>query len=325
MRESMIENWHAAFSDPEGGFYERLDRHLKTENLPKRLLTQCRQLFVYGSEGMDVEREWQYMVDRFRVPETGGWRFSEVDAKYDFYAHAFVLLACATLKKYDVARQTIDFVHAHFRVPGRPGFVSTLDPHLNPVHGARAQNPHMHFFEGVLAMAEVSDDPVYARQADELLDLIFDHFYDGVIREFHDGESVHIVEAGHQSEWIWLLSRYRDVLKRDDLRIAPAMETLHAWVRRHGIDRTHGGIFNMQEKSGVILDEKKRIWPVCETLRAAAVMQDLEMLTDMRAILRGYYLRPDGFWNEMLNRDLSVAGDYLPGTTVYHLYQILRI
>ena len=325
MPEAVTALWRAAFTDPQGGFHERLDKHLKSENLPKRLLTQCRQLFVYGSEGMDVEREWQYVVDTYRVPETGGWRFSQIDDRYDLYVHAFVLLTCATLKKFDIARQTLAFIDTHFRIDGRAGFVSTLNAQLVPQPGPLYQNPHMHLFESLTAMAAVSDDPVYGQRAEELLNVILDHFYDGVIREYHDGENAHIIEGGHQSEWIWLLTHYRNVLKKDDARIDPMMASLFDWVHAHGVDKTHGGILNAQTRDGVILDDKKRIWPVCETLRAAHIMGDQKLADDMRAMLKGNYLRTDGFWNEMLDKNLTVVTDYLPGTTVYHLYQILDL
>jgi mannose-6-phosphate isomerase len=323
MREP-FQRWYNAFSDPAGGFHERLNKHIAPEPLPKRLLTQCRQIFVYGSEGADLSRQWDFVKTAYRVPETGGWKFSQADDTYDLYVHGFVLLACATLRKTEEARATIDFIHARFRRPGAPGFASAMDAHLVHKPGALAQNPHMHLFEGALAMAEISHDPVYADTAREILDLWFSHFFDGVVREYHDGENANLIEGGHQSEWIWLLTRYRDVLNIHDPRIAPAMASLWDWVKAHGIDKTHGGILNAQTREGVILDEKKRIWPVCETLRAARIMGDAAVETDMLAVLNGYYLRPDGFWNEVLNRDLTPATDYLPGTTVYHLYPVLR-
>lgn len=317
----IIQRWHDAFADPAGGFYERLDTGLKPIDLPKRLLTQCRQIFVYGSEGMDMKGAWDFTKKNYHVPQSGGWRFSQNENHYDLYVHGFALLACATMKDFDTARETLSFIKRHFARD--VGFAYTLDERLKQQPGPLAQNPHMHLFEGCLAMFEASGEAVYADAATDILKVWFDKFFDGVVHEYHDGDKASLIEGGHQSEWVWLLTRYRDVLDIDDARINPAITSLWNWVHQYGLDKTYGGILNAQTKDGVILDDKKRIWPVCETLRAARIMGDARMEESMRALLDAHYLRPDGFWNEVLNRDLSPATGYLPGTTPYHLYAVI--
>lgn len=322
----ITQKWFDAFANPAGGFHERLDHNLKPIALPVRLLTQCRQIYVYASAGMDMRGQMDFVLKNYRVAATGGSRFSMSDDSYDLYALAFVLLACAATKNETYARETIGFIDRGFRKEGRVGLVNALNAQLTPQPGELRQNPHMHLLESCLAMMEVSNDPIYRNYADEILDLFFGVFFDGTLGEyFEDNGERHtekgdLVEAGHHAEWIWLLDRYRDVTGNDDPRIAPAAVALFDFVRQHGHDKTHGGIFNVQKRDGVIVDEKKRIWPVCETLRAARIMGDVELARDMTALLKGDYLQSNGFWIEALNRDLTPASDYYPGTTPYHLY-----
>jgi len=317
---AQIHAWHKAFTDPAGGFYERLDNNLKPIDQPKRLVTQCRQLYVYASAGIDVSKQYDFLQKNYRDPDTGGSRFSLGDDTYDLYGLTFVILACAALNKQDYALETIKFIDKNFRHT-RSGLVNALDADLNPIAGPLTQNPHMHLLESCLAMAEVSGEQIYRVMADEMVELFFDHFFDGVL---HEIAGTDLIEAGHQSEWIWLLKRYRDVSGSDDPRIADAMASLFDWVRLHASDIRHGGIFNAQKRDGTIIDDKKRIWPLTETIRAARLMGDAKMDQDLSAVLKKSYLRPDGFWTEILNRDLTPFTDYLPGTTPYHLVAVLQ-
>lgn len=316
----IIKTWFDAFVDPAGGFHERLDSSLKPIDMPKRLVTQCRQLYVYASAGYDVNAQFDYLYKNYRIEKTGGSRFSLVDDNYDLYGLSFILLACAAMKKTSYARETIHFINDHFRVSGRPGFANALDMNLGVINTPLAQNPHMHLLEGSLAMAEITSDELYQHTANEIVALFFEQFFDGVLHETVGGE---VIETGHQSEWIWLLKRYRDVSGSDDPRITNAMVQLYDWVREHAWDKTHGGIFHSQKPDGTVTDSRKRIWPLCETIRAARLMGDEAMAAKCGGLLKSHYLRPNGFWNEILNADLSPATDYVPGTTPYHLFPII--
>lgn len=300
--------WLDAFSDPKGGFYERLDHNHKPIDLPKRLLTQCRQIYVHALSGVDTQLQFDWMVKNYR-DKNGGWKFSDTDNKYDLYAHAFVILACAATYNADIAKETLTFVKKN---------LWRIDE----------QNPLMHLLEACLAMACISRDPIYRDTADEILALFFDRFFNGkTLAEFFEADGTrkkNHIEAGHQAEWIWLLSECERVFKKDDQMITDAKTALFTWVKTHGIDTQYGGIFNAQTEDGTVIDNKKRIWPICEAIRAARVMGDTALADQLTACLKEKYITKDGFWIEMLGRDLTPAVNYLPGTTPYHIYGALK-
>ena len=75
-----------------------------------------------------------------------------------------------------------------------------------------------------------------------------------------------------------------------------------------------------------MLAQTKRIWPVCEAIKAYAARWrvtgaagDLAKMRDWLDFLCRCYLRPAGCWTETLQRDLTPAPGDMPGTTPYHL------
>lgn len=302
-----VPNWFKLFSDNEnGGFHERLDSDGHPMDMPKRLLTQCRQLLVYSQadelhEGSSpspyrtkIDEAFKFIIDKYHNPETGGSIFSInsdnsiADPKYDLYGHAFILLGAAAYYKatsneeaLTFAKTTFNFVKEKFKLPNQPGYAEALDDDLNPIPEMRRQNPHMHLVEACIYMYEASGDQDYLDMADEMLELFFDKLLDKesqTLGEFfaddlsrHPTEG-HKVEAGHHAEWVWLLKRYQEISGSKDPRIEATMDSLFTWVKTHGIDPKYGGVFNEQDREGNIISDNKRIWPNLETVRAAAIM-----------------------------------------------------
>lgn len=353
-----VPRWFREFSDDKhGGFHERLGADSLPLPLPKRLLTQCRQLMVYSqyvarhpNEEMEqkLKAAFDFICDSYRNIETGGFHFSlGVDGKvsdktYDLYGHAFVLLACAAYnKKFNdpralkLGREVLDFINEKFRLKNAPGLAEALDEDLVPVPAVRRQNPHMHLMEASIYMYESSGDQAYLNTARDMLSLFESYLRgrDGMISEFFDDNLLphpdqgNLVETGHHSEWVWLLSRYQDVTGCQDSSLQVTMRELFSWVATNGFDPQYNGICNSQNKQGQPVDSDKRIWPVLETLRASAIMtHDLQTRVQAKEIfdrtlaLLDLYVDPDGGWIEYLRRDLSSKTDYRPGTTPYHIY-----
>ncbi|RYG07966.1 MAG: mannose-6-phosphate isomerase, partial [Caulobacteraceae bacterium] len=137
-----------------------------------RLMVQCRQIAVFARmthEGLWASAEaatvaFDTIRRRYRSPDGApGWVFSVsrdgvvADATRDLYAHAFVLYACAWMHRLtgDAAylRDADDTLAAVDRVFGvGEGYLAARPG--NP--DERLQNPHMHLFEGLLALAETS-------------------------------------------------------------------------------------------------------------------------------------------------------------------------
>lgn len=359
--EHWIPLWFHNFSDTNsGGFYERLDANCNTIEIPKRLLSQCRQIIVYSIAYKNtaqptylekINQTFDFIKNNYFQTQTGGSVFSIdykswaiIDDKYDLYAHAFILMACSTYLNIDendeikkFAKATLNFITHNFRNE-YGGFNEALDKDLNPLNVIRRQNPHMHLMEATLHMYEATQDKDYLNIAQELLILFFEKFYDShtnTIGEFFNddfsahGKTGNIVETGHHAEWIWLLKRYEEITKTNDPRIDKATDNLFKWILKNGF---HNGIYNSQNPDGKVIDSNKRIWPMMETMRAAAIMtqsnfyqgEAISLLVNLKNIFLENYINFDtGTWNEMLNEDLSIASNYLPATTPYHIYPVL--
>ena len=361
-----LPQWLKLFSDNEnGGFNERLNQQGTPFDMPKRLLSQCRQIIVYSQadaycveKGQKLYRQkidegFQYIIDHYHNPDTGGCLFSINqdksihDPQYDLYGHAFVLLTCANYyqatkndKALKLAKTTLNFIKNNYKL--EQGFAEALDENLKIIPATRRQNPHMHLIEACIHMYEVSDDRDYLNIADQILTLFFDKFFDektGTLGEFFDDNLTphptegHKVESGHHAEWVWLLQRYRDVFDAQDPRIEKAMNTLFTWLKTHCPDQTYGGVYNIQDRQGNVINDSKRIWGQFETLRAAAIMtrypehqEDASaLINQLIEIIENHYIdEKTGCWIEILNRDLSAQTDHLPATTLYHIYGALK-
>jgi mannose-6-phosphate isomerase len=353
---AMVRNWYGpGWDDARQGFHERLtDEFAPAPGLPHRRLYLCaRQLYVLaraprliGAEIPDglTRKVFETLTGRFRDPDHGGF-FSRLDLdgnpldrRKDLYGLAFVLFGIAaysTATGDDAAlapaRQTLDEIQQHMAVPGG-WFTAITDQDWRGGDAALVQNPHMHLFEACLALEAVDADPRWRSTADALRQLFDRRLYDPTLKmlgEFFDEagnppfDDDHVVEPGHQFEWAWLL--FAHAARR---RTAPpeAASDLIDTAALHGTDPEHGGLWDRMNAAGEILDDNKRIWPVCEAIKAyAARWRAFGRETDRTAarfwldFLQRCYLRPDGRWHDHLNRDLSPKRIGMPGTTPYHL------
>ncbi len=196
--------------------------------------------------------------------------------------------------------------------------------------------------EACIYMYEASGDEAYVQGAKDMLELFYDKLLDPetqTLGEFFDDDlgphpsEGHFVEAGHHSEWVWLLKRYQEVSGDNDPRLDQTMSALFSWVKTHGIDPEHSGVFNVQDREGRILDSNKRIWPNLETIRAASIMVDSsehgddakEMLVQLVSVVQEYYIDTvTGNWNEVLDRNMRPVTSDRAGTTPYHIFPVLR-
>lgn len=358
LAESLLPRWADRAVHPVGGFHERLDSALKPIDLGyRRLLSQCRLLFSFAEGGATgtgplVIDGFRWVVDHYFEGDRG-WRFALggnaplPSETRQLYAQAFALLACwARLRAgpsdeaRQVARQTLAFLHDRFRT-GPPGFATAIDDRLNDLGLPRQQNPHMHLFESCVLMHEITNDGSYAEFAQEIAALFLDWFFDretgSLIEHFQPDGSPDPVrgrlrEPGHHFEWAWLIHRWlrlADDPRADELN--EAADRLVAWALRYGIDSA--GMPDELDLAGNRVQETRRIWPVCEAVKALRFHargrgESVERSARERALwdlLLTRYLRPDqAGWVEVLGRDLRPTTDYLPATTPYHLVMAAR-
>jgi mannose/cellobiose epimerase-like protein (N-acyl-D-glucosamine 2-epimerase family) len=344
------------FADPvHGGFFEQLDAHHRpVQRGTKRLLVQCRQLYVLAhaallgdaSGAAAAARGYDFLRRGFRDPVHGGWFFRTTDAgepadrRKDLYGHAFVLFALAYLHRafaapdaLALAAATYDEIAAKLAAPGG-GFRDGAGEAWEPYRAARRQNPHMHLLEALLALHEATGESRWLGEADRLARLFLERFFDpatGTLGEFFtadwrpDPEQGEIVEPGHHFEWVWLLHRYRAAGGTAD--VAAASGPLFAFADRHGYDAQHGGIHDRIDRAGAALLRSRRIWPVTEAIKAhAARIEAGESVAPgqpdrLIAHLFKYFLRPEQHgWIETMSREGTPLQTDLPGSTPYHLF-----
>lgn len=356
--------WLDKFIDHNaGGFFERLDSDCRALDMGyRRLLTQCRQMYVFShayrlTTNKDfliaAQKGYALINDAFRAVNGDGFHFSITadgsihDITYDLYGHAFVLFSLAhyyeaskDITAIALAKRTLEFINSHFKVAAQNGYHEALAYNLDPIIKVRRQNPHMHLFEGCLAMYSITQDKDYLSTADDILNLFQQHFFDentATLGEFFDenlsshASFGHIIEPGHHFEWVWLLYKRLSITASlvESEKIKLIMNKLFYWARHNGIDSSYGGIYNEVDRNGVLLNANKRIWILTEAIKAYSVMllYDTNMyetlnkeLSNLFDIFTTHYMNHDGTWIEICNRDLSPQTDYLPGSTTYHIF-----
>ncbi|MEM9469399.1 MAG: AGE family epimerase/isomerase [Pseudomonadota bacterium] len=357
-----LPQWLQLFSSPNSGFQERLSQDGKPISMPRRLLSQCRMLYVYSlalennpenSNYLNkINETFDFIKTHYFNPSTSGSIFSldknnkAADTHYDLYAHAFIILACSQYCKVtqnsqaqDYADITLKFIKETFKLD--KGYAEALDENLKPLKRIRRQNPHMHLLESCLVAFEIFKSKKYLDVATEIIELFFDKFFDQetqILGEFFDNDlnthaqEGHKIEAGHHGEWIWLLSEYKRLSGNTDDRISHAQASLFRFIYDHGMDWEKGGVFNVQNRNGKILDSSKRIWTSFEVLRAAYIMREKEgfkeeageIIDRLMPVLSNHYLNAEnGLWHETLDENLEPISDFYPATTPYHIYGAL--
>lgn len=334
-------------------FQERLDldgRPLSA--VPRRLMVQCRQVYVYAEasllgwiDGGDLAlRAFRKMIAAFhRADGQPGWVFSigpdgrVADRRRDLYAHAFVLLACAGVIRLAqdpaavaIAEETLAVLDADFAIPGG-GYLDGL-----PDDGTLRQNPHMHLFEGLLALFEATGAERYLDRAGRIYRLLAKRFFipgPDILAEYFDrewrpvgadpgGHGAVIWEPGHHCEWVWLLDKYA---RLRGVPIDPIADALYARAYRDGIS-PDGMIADEMRGDGLVAKSSRRAWPSTEAIKANAVRDGQgEAEAERRAgqaieVLMRDFLTGDGLWRDHLAADGQPLHLYVPASTLYHVF-----
>lgn len=355
IKKKYVPLWFKAFYDEKNAlFYERLDHNLKPKLTgTRRLLSQCRQLYLYTEVDTQkkkllplLARPYESLIKYFYQGE-GRWIFSiddetkPLETYYDFYAHAFLILALTSYGKaahnqdaIKIAKDTFFFIKTHMNHQNGNGYTEALNPDLSKKNAIRRQNPHMHFFEACLFAFESTNDMDYLTEAHNLFSLFKNYFFDretNTLREFFNddlmphNEKGNQVEAGHHFEWVWLLDFYAKLAPMMKDEIDTYKNLLYDFACRHGYDPQYDGIFDACDPEGNPLIKTKRIWVLSEAIRAHRVMRDhdkraVPLLEQTKTLLNTRYLCTNGAWVESWTRDFKTkAVDDLPATSVYHL------
>jgi mannose-6-phosphate isomerase len=254
-----------------------------------------------------------------------------VDPAVDLYDHACVLLGLAWLLKATGDRRYRDWIDET---------LAAQDDTLAASHGGwaeddrgtlpRRQNPHMHQFEAMLALYEVTGEPRFLESARTLLQLFERAFFDpetGSLREYFgadwlpgaEWQSDDRLEPGHHCEWVWLLRRYQRLEPAADVDSACA--ALLARAVAIGAIPPFGFLALEVDGRGVSRQPTQRLWAQAEYMKALIVEGQLAEAEAVFAKVKRAYLDTAlaGTWIDALTLTNDPAATHIPASSLYHL------
>ncbi|KQO83702.1 mannose-6-phosphate isomerase [Rhizobium sp. Leaf262] len=348
--------WKVGAGKPDGGFYERIGQDAKPmlgDN--RRARVQPRQAYCYAAAGQrGWNGDWRKAVDHglhwfdqvFRLENGLYGNLADASGKltdptFDFYNQAFALFAAAQTalvfpeRRDEMQIRALGILQVLQRDYAHPviGFEEA-----NPPREPLCSNPHMHFFEAMLAWEVVDPDGPWRELADEVASLAMEKFIDpqsGGLREFFDhnwapmpGDKGRIMEPGHQFEWAWLLTRWGK-LRKDNDAISKA-KRLFEIGEKYGIcARRKVAVMSLHDDFSVH-DPLARLWPQTEWLKAAVRLACVAhgeeryryLSSAVRAIgaLQPFLDTPiSGLWFDRWPHDAPMIDEPAPASTFYHI------
>jgi len=320
--------------------WEQGSEHCGTPVSQSRLLYNFCCAFQLTNESRyheAVVKGADFLISNFWDTEHRGWfcTVSEdgtlLDSTKDSYFHAFALFGlshayglCGKIEYLDYALKTIDIMDEYFK-DRSGGYCRKMTRDFRTRDTQRSQNPVMHYFEALLALAGIHKDSPAPDKARETAEFIFSRCYDtehGCIPEFHTEKWERIpssekgyADAGHQCEWAFLVSEAEHLGLTHDYE-----EQGHALLdfsMRFAYDPECGGIGSACTPEGKLIRSAKGWWQQCEAVRAmhryAAVLgrKDLnDRYEQSVSFIKDHYIDPEygGFYS-------SLTPDHTPKDT----------
>lgn len=343
-----IPHWSTHGLDRAGFAYEESDfTGAMRETGYRRTMVQFRQTYVFaygallGACDPSVARQLFARTVTAAWHPDGGWVHrldaagNVLDPTRDAYDQAFALLASAWVYRLDrdpgtlaFAYRTLEFMDARMR-SAFGGYEEAI-----PTRTPRRQNPHMHLYEALLCLYEVSGDPSFLQRARQLRLLLESHFISdsGALREYFGpalepltGAEGECVEPGHHAEWTWLLHEHARLDAADAVGHAYRARALFAFIERNGF--TPSGLpAERVDTRGAITHDGTKLWAVCETLKAYVVRAEaagetsvptIGLLVD--AVFERFVSPAAPVWFEGVAADGTPDRRRMPTSTLYHL------
>jgi len=190
---------------------------------------------------------------------------------------------------------------------------------------------HMHLMEAFTTLLEASEKSVHHRKLQEDIDILTDRIihpeYKTGIPQFtpewevaaqikfdivwgwdrfaEGGKKEHAEDntsAGHNAEFVWLLMRALDVMKRDRSEYGELAKTILDHVYDNGIDFEHGGVFVEGPHSGGVYDDEKEFWQQAEVM--IGMLEGYLEFRDEK-YLEGYDKVHRFVFDKMINHDVG--------------------
>jgi len=337
LRTNALPLWATVGVDPaNGAFREALTRDGVPVDPFRRTRVQARQTFVFASAAAEkFPGPWlsaalngmSYLRTQTLRPD--GLFAARVDLNgvasttAGLYDHAFILLALAGLANAGepgVEAEAVELLGKLSVFRHRTGFRETgSDPFQ--------ANAQMHLLEAALAWEAVGKSPVWSALCDEIVDLALSYLIDdgdGALREVFDADwkplqgEASRVEPGHQFEWAWLLVKWGRA--RSNPRGEAAARQLFT-IGRLGFDDRRGVVVNSLQTDLSVKDSSARLWPQCEYLKAALILDEKDVaLGAANGLFTFADMAAGGVWRERMRADGSFIDEPAPATSLYHLY-----
>jgi mannose-6-phosphate isomerase len=357
VKERALPRWATSgFDAKTDRFFERLGRGALPLDIPHRAMVQARQIYVYAhAEALGWFPGGSALADKAMTTlvrdyaETDGnitsFAFSidpatraVTSAVRDSYTHAFILFAIAQLfmlngdkALWSLAETTTAFLEREMLDATHGGVVDALPA----MSSAKRQNPQMHLLEAYLALEMANPGQGYLERAGKLVSLFRQRMVDVdaevLLEHFSEDWGSHpdpakakIFEPGHHYEWVWLLHRYEGLSGTDHSDWRTRLMTS---ATSHGLSPV-GLIYDEVTSDKIVCKESFRLWPHTEAIKAAAVQHlegDREAETFAKRMASGlldHFLdKPfTGGWTDQCAPDLSPIVDYVPASSLYHLF-----
>lgn len=355
-----LPRWNSdGFSKSLGLFHERLSFAAQPLQVPYRSMVQARQIYVASHAArmeMDVglecaQQAMGQLISRYATSSNGetGFAFSidpassrVVSPTFDSYTHAFILFATAALYRatgnpglVQLADEVTRFVERRLFDPQVGGL---LDAASSRLADAKRQNPQMHLLEAFLALEEAMPGRGHLERARNLVQLFECKLFDreaGVLPEHFAGDwgrpdsgATISFEPGHHYEWVWLLTQFERISGEtlsDPLNAQREQLWRSARSMGHAADDL---IVDEVDVTGLVLSSSRRLWPHTEAIKAALAMRRLgvenagDVATAMaRALMDSFLGSPfKGGWIDHVDHDGRPRVDYVPASSLYHLF-----
>ena len=334
-----------------GGVHEALDYAGKPVDLgKKRLRVLARQIYCYAeAQMMGWDGNYEEVLDHcVNTLINTGWHddggFIHLynldgtiqDDTRDAYDQCFVLLGFAALwkaQKNPLAKEwgekTLQFMDRQFADEKNGGYFET--PGGSDI---RRANPHMHFFEAMLAWYEATGEEDYLDRAKKIIDLFKTKFFDHENWRLHEmfdanwvpsDNDINKVEPGHHYEWVWLLLKY--VTLSGDDSVKDYARKLYATAIAFGHYPKTDSVALRMHFDGSELSSTGRMWCQTEGLKAALALKEHGMTVDgnlasrmLDQIYNRYLNTPQpGGWYDATDSEGRVVSTDMPTSTFYHV------
>lgn len=342
--------WASHYNARAGLFPERITLSGEADSSYFRTFVQARHVFSYCAIGaLGWSGPWADLVsqtidtllsharraDGFFVHRLDS-AAAQLDARADLYDQAFVLFALGAAGEalerkdcFDAAESLLNAIERDWSHPAggfREGEI--VDQRV------RRQNPHMHLFEAAQSLSKGSGRQRFADLAHTVAELAASRFIDpqsGALLEYFDqdlnpapGIEGQIAEPGHCFEWGWLFERLATMGWPQGVGVS---DQLVDFARRTGIDGARGVAINEVLTDGTIHDDRARLWPQTERIKAAVARfkrtadpaEAAEAVAAARGLEQYYDVGTPGLWRDKLCADGTWLEELAPGSSLYHI------